>query len=139
MSLQDTKGQPASLSDAINMLMENPQIISSVASALGNMSQGGASATDKASTPDVEKTEVPPVDRTPASIDLSSLISSISPLISGTSQDRQHSTYGKGSESRQREALLYALKPYVSQSRQDAIDYIIKISRMSEVLKTIGS
>lgn len=133
MSVQDTKGPPSSLSDAINMLMENPQIISSVAAALGNMSQNSDNAAAS-----YRKEEEAPSD-TPAASDLSSLISSLTPLMSDAIGGRSHSSPAKKTESGQREALLYALKPYVSQSRQEAIDYIIRISRMSEVLKTIGS
>ncbi len=36
-----------------------------------------------------------------------------------------------------RAALLCAMKPYLSQDRQNAIDYIIKISRLGDILKTL--
>ncbi len=36
-----------------------------------------------------------------------------------------------------RAALLCAIKPYLSQDRQNAIDYIIKISRLGDILKTL--
>ena len=36
-----------------------------------------------------------------------------------------------------RSALLCAMKPYLSQDRQNAIDYIIKLSRLGDILKTL--
>ncbi len=36
-----------------------------------------------------------------------------------------------------RAALLCAMKPYLSQDRQNAIDYIIKLSRLGDILKTL--
>lgn len=40
-------------------------------------------------------------------------------------------------ESDSRSALLCALKPYLSRDRQNAIDYIIKLSRLGDILKTL--
>jgi hypothetical protein len=36
-----------------------------------------------------------------------------------------------------RAALLCAMKPYLSRDRQNAIDYIIKLSRLDDILKTL--
>ncbi len=36
-----------------------------------------------------------------------------------------------------RTALLCAMKPYLSQERQNAIDYIVKLSRLGDILKTL--
>lgn len=36
-----------------------------------------------------------------------------------------------------RAALLCAMKPYLSPTRQTAIDYIIKLSRLGDILKTL--
>ena len=36
-----------------------------------------------------------------------------------------------------RAALLCAMKPYLSRDRQNAIDYIIKLSRLGDILKTL--
>ena len=40
-----------------------------------------------------------------------------------------------GAESRT--ALLCAMKPYLSRDRQNAIDYIVKIGRLGDILKTL--
>ncbi len=137
----DSPAQP-SLSDAINKLMANPEIISMVASTLGNMN-----------APQPEKTEQPPkpeeasaekvtseVSALPApqgagAPDLGELIKGIAPMMSRLSGGEK-----RGSQSREadrREALLCALKPYVSDGRREAIDYIIRISQVSDLLKNI--
>jgi len=36
-----------------------------------------------------------------------------------------------------RAALLCAMKPYLSHNRQNAVDYIIKLSRLGDILKTL--
>ena len=36
-----------------------------------------------------------------------------------------------------RTALLCAMKPYLSSDRQNAIDYIVKLSRLGDILKTL--
>ena len=36
-----------------------------------------------------------------------------------------------------RAALLCAMKPYLSRDRQEAIDYILKLSRLGDLLKTL--
>jgi hypothetical protein len=40
-------------------------------------------------------------------------------------------------DSSRRAALLCAMKPYLNRERQDTIDYIIKISRLGDVLKSL--
>lgn len=137
MPTQDIKAPPSSLSDAINMLMENPAIISSVASALGNLSSVNEGQTESAPAQDESavKAEAPQSPQP----DLSSLVSTLTPLMSGLSGSKNSGRSRGSTETDRREALLYALKPYVSEGRREAIDYIIRISRMSEVLKTIQS
>ena len=136
MSTQDTKQPPSSLSDAINMLMENPSIISSVASALGNLSVSGDSQATNTVAEAQNEPDAGKEARASPPPDLSALAATLTPLMSGrrNSERRQGET-----DADRREALLCALKPYVSEGRREAIDYIIRISRMSEALKTIQS
>lgn len=42
-----------------------------------------------------------------------------------------------GREAECRNALLCAMKPYLSSDRQHAIDYIIKLSRLGDILRTL--
>ena len=131
-----------SISDAINKLMANPEIISTVAAALGNMNaQGKASLTAE----DTDKEDSPTVtdegaDEKSAQAgshsDLGELVKSLTPVIT-TLKNTSHPSVQKNSEAARREALLCALKPYVSEGRREAIDYIIRISQVSDILKNI--
>ena len=57
----------------------------------------------------------------------SSIVTEVSrPQASPASHGRDHRT-----------ALLCAMKPYLSDDRQRAIDYILKLSRLGDILKTL--
>ena len=43
--------------------------------------------------------------------------------------------HSRGADSRT--ALLCAMKPYLSDERRNAVDYIVKLSRLGEILKTL--
>ncbi len=85
---------------------------------------------------------------------LPELISVISPLMSGLSSQSTSggatdtlraaispvsavSNNNVNREQQNRAALLCALKPYLKKERQDAIDYMIKLSRLGDILKTL--
>lgn len=85
---------------------------------------------------------------------LPDLISVVSPLLSGLSLggnatapsspslQSQAKPTGAITQTQSREvqnsnALLCALKPYLKKERQDAIDYMIKLSRLGDILKTL--
>ena len=143
MPTSESVGTPPSLSDAVTRLMENPEIISKVAAALGNMSAPKAVSSD-ASEKEVEDTVASAESKnTDASPDLSALVSKLAPIMSGlsgsgvsTPSDRKNEF---SSDLRRREELLCALKPYVSDGRREAIDYIIRISRVSELLRNYNA
>ena len=57
-------------------------------------------------------------------------------LISG-SDNKSAPTRTLGREAECRNALLCAMKPYLSSDRQNTIDYIVKLSRLGDILKTL--
>lgn len=72
------------------------------------------------------------------------LIDGMQPRESGSSVQNQQSVpamSGKPTSSQkpcdQRSALLYAMKPYLKQDRQEAIDYIVKLSKLGDILKSL--
>lgn len=141
-NVEQKVASPPSLSDAIEKIMANPQLISMVASTLGAMKNAEEKkSADTAAEPE----EVSPVseDKESASAmavpeqmpDLSALVSSLAPMMSklgGSSANGYHKEFRAAND---REALLCALKPYVSAGRREAIDYIIRISQISDVLR----
>lgn len=127
------------ISSAITKLMEHPELISMVASALGN--NGDKSDTEQQSIPtepisedtqevSSEKNEDTPVSSsTPLSGDA---VATLMPMLSKLSS---FSGNGKSGRSAFRhEQLLCALKPYVSPGRCQAIDYILRISQISGLI-----
>ena len=117
--LTDTgKGMP-NLSDAIDQIMAHPEWITMVASALGR------SPTEKEESKGSEAEAVSvPSDSTDA-------MASLTPMLSKLSKIKEPDLKGKST----RGDLLCALKPYLSPGRQEAIDYMIRISQISDLLK----
>ena len=110
------------ISAAIGKLMEHPELISMVASTLGQSSNSVPKAAQVSNTPQQSDTEV----QTQPPDALASLIPMLSKMSGAMSKD--------GIKDVPHAQLLCALKPYVSESRQSAIDYILKISQMSSIM-----
>ena len=123
------------LSEAIGKIMEHPELISMVASVLGGTppSQGDQNSNPSPPAPQVEAskaTESAPVSGAPPA----DIMASIAPMLSRLSTIGSQSNKDIGLDAKHRQ-LLCALKPYLSDSRKSAIDYILKISQMSGLLK----
>ena len=117
------------ISSAIGKIMEHPELISMVASALGgNVREATAvSANEAESDSDSEVQN----DSTP-SFPSADAVATILPMLKGLSLGGGGKGSGKGGF--RHEQLLCALKPYVSHSRGQAIDYILRISQISGLL-----
>ena len=129
---------PFSISDAIEKLRANPEIISMVASALsGSAPQKGDDVTSANDDIGAQDTEKERNDVPVSAVSKGDLISSLAPLLSSMNTGTGKSISQKEHSSRRsdRETLLYALKPYVNKNRQTAIEYVIRISQISEMLK----
>jgi hypothetical protein len=121
-----------SISDAIAMLKEDPSIISTIASALSSNDSSEADKVDEAK-PSHTSPAILGAHQGEFNLDkLPEIISVISPMLSG----KQSQPHSKASDDN-RTALLYALKPYLSSGRQEIIDSIIKISKVSEMIKRL--
>ena len=141
MSAPEFNSTSPSLSDAINKLMANPEIISTVASALGNMNIQGAGAppsdskvSENKQNDDSIKADVN-TEQAPGSPDLGEIVKGLAPVMSRLRGRSAQSRDNRDSD--RREALLCALKPYVNDGRKEAIDYIIRISQISDILRNI--
>ena len=118
-------------SSAIDGILSNPEMlsmISSMADKLKNASGDQAAV----STPVAE--EPTATESTPASTEgvggMSDMLGALAPLLS-SELSRPSPADDK------RACLLRALKPYLSEGRSEAIEYIIKFSRLSELLKRL--
>ena len=73
---------------------------------------------------------------------LPQMMSAMAPLLSGM-QGKGHGGKGeaeekKGGDAERRRRLLAALKPYLSHQRKDAIDSILKVTEMTDLLGQLG-
>ena len=122
------------ISEAVGRLLENPALLQSVASALGlgNDAPSKATASDtpeQASSEDTSAGTPEVAEASAAPADMSSVMASVLPALS---------KLASGGGDCRHEKLLFALKPYLSPSRRTAVDYIVKISKMSELVKGLG-
>ncbi len=131
---ESTVPQADKISEAVGKLLENPSLLQNVASALGlGMSDGTKSDTDKSTeggsaVPDIgDLSDAVAASASPDG--MGDMMSAVLPLISKLSH---------GGGKCRHESLLCALKPYLSPSRREAVDYVLKISKMSDLVKGIG-
>lgn len=142
---QENTGAPLQISDAIDRLLANPELLSSVASAIGVQPPTNAKADDKevaseqksAENEDNTDESSETASAEPATKDIAAklpdLMANAAPILAALSGG------GKGGKipDDDRTRLLCALKPYVNPHRKEAIDTIVNLARISEVIKTI--
>ena len=63
-------------------------------------------------------------------------VSAVAPLLRGVLGGGKGEGEGKGKCSR-REALLLALKPYLSGERCEAVDYLIRLARVGDAIRAL--
>lgn len=135
---------PPNFSEMLDKVLSNPEIISTVAAAL---SKGGEETTanndESAKTLDVSEDgeinqekvknegETPSPDIAVMMQRLPEVMKIVGPMMSRGG--------GKGVSklNDKRTCLLNAIKPYLNPHRCEAIDYIIRFSELSELIKTI--
>lgn len=120
-------GLPEGISAALDKLLANPQLMGMVASALKD-STPAPSAQQNVSEDTVP--EVTTVSATPSDTPVFSP-DAILPLIGKLSRTSDSAGNAK------HEALLCAIKPYLNPKRCQAIDGIIRISKMSAIVKQL--
>ena len=108
-------------SDLLSSLLSSPELISKLPTIISTvkplLEMLGTSARQSASAP-----QAAPVAATPEK---------------GGGQLPVAARGGERGGNAHRSALLCALKPYLSSDRRQAIDYIIKLDRLGDVLKTL--
>lgn len=114
-----SSGAQNPMGDVLSSLLSNPDLLAKLPSLLSSMKPildmlGGMGGTGTAQT-SAAASPLPGAQNEPAS-----------------AQDKSSD---KKSDSRT--ALLCAMKPYLSPDRQNAIDYIVKIGRLGDILKSL--
>ena len=127
-----TDAEPQSspqISEAIDKILANPELIGAVASALGGLKHG---AENNAANGEKEESDAVSAS---AGVPTAELISSLAPMISAMQKTQSVS---KGDLSGDRRAcLLMALKPYLCRERCEAIDYMVRLGKLSELFRTL--
>ena len=113
------------ISDAINRIMEHPELISMVASALGGKGEGESEKNDENSS------ALPVVADVANDSQATPSIAALAPMLEKL---RTLGTTDKKGSAGKHEQLLCALKPYLCDSRRDAVDFILKISQFSGLM-----
>ena len=123
-SVQKGGAENEKLSSALNEIFSNPQMLSAISSMAQNLKSNAPSPT--------------PAEQSNSTNEANT--TSPSPAISDKLPDLLNmlSSNGSGYKQNHRSELLCALKPYLSQSRADAIDKIIRFSELSSVLKNLS-
>ena len=115
----------SAISSAIAKLKEHPEIISAVASALAGGSEQSAPAEETTEQVSGAGATGIPMEK------LSEIISTIGPMLS----DTQFKSEIKGSREDHRYALLFALRPYLSDGRREMVDYVLRFGRIGDLIK----
>lgn len=119
-------GKGDALSSALGAMLSNPEMLG-VISSLAKELKEGSQMQAEAKEPEIELSSPPSA----AENDMSALVGKLAPLLSGASS----ATSKKEDD---RACLLRALKPYLSEGRSEAIDYIIKFSVLAKALKNLS-
>ncbi len=134
------QGEKDGFSAALDGILSNPEMLSMISSMAQKLKSGATESDVEAETrtpspppqEQREKSEEAAPTQSAGAIpaSLPDMLGSLAPLLSGE----------LGSPSREnndRACLLRALKPYMSEGRSEAIEYIIKFSRLTELLKRL--
>ncbi len=124
-------------SKTLESILSNPDMLSMVSSMAEQLKSGGAisAVPTEVGTAEVSEPQEASSNDTfgPESVQASaavSKLSSLAPLLSGLG--------GASPTNSRRDCLLHALEPYLSDGRREAIETIIKISKISDVLRHLN-
>ena len=117
----------ARISGAISKLLEHPELIGMIGSVL-------ASPPTVNEAPSEEPTQA--AEGAIAAGGGGDMLTRLAPMLSKLQGASKSISRGDGDHDR--ECLLIALKPYLSKERREAIDQMLRISRISEILKNMS-
>lgn len=131
-------------SAALTNILSNPEMLSTITSLAQSLKNSSNQSPDEKSvdsipteavstehTADYDSTEAYAASTPNINPDLGNMLMKLAPLLSGTNE-----VHSKKEDDRS--SILRALKPYLSPSRCEAVDYIIKFSNISKLLKNLS-
>jgi len=135
MENNNQNGNPAEM---LSSLLGNEDFLARLTPVLETLKSSGITASP-AQAPNGEETPNPPAAELPAPptlppelmAKLPDLVATLAPVLHGE-QSPKKPNHDK------RTALLLALRPYLSQNRCEAIDYITRIGKLGDVIKNLN-
>lgn len=125
------------LSDMIGRLMSNPEVMKIIGSMAGKSQKTTEESPNDESDVSVSVSENASA-LTDTSTKLPDVISALSPMLSGIASLKSDKPPKLSPKDERRACLLRAIKPYVSHGRSEAIDYMIQLSRITELMKNLN-
>lgn len=116
---------PDALSSTLGAILSNPDMLGMISSLAKDLRDSSQSRAD-VEAPASESISPSP----PAESDVGALIGRLAPLLSAAPASSKKED--------DRACLLRALKPYLSEGRGEAIDYIIKFSVLAKALRKLS-
>lgn len=122
--MQDGALDDSRISGAISRILEHPELIGMIGSVLATPPSAKEEASEQPTQANVSNVAAGGGD----------MLRGLAPMLrelQGASKSLPHGDA-------RRESLLIALKPYLSKERCEAIDQMLRISRISEILKNMS-
>lgn len=123
-----TNSNSHDISGILGELLSNKELMSKISEIAGNTKPQENTNTETTPTSAVSIDSL--LSNPDMMAKLPEVISAIKPLMSGTKSDEK-----KSPQFDKRMGLLMAMKPYLSPKRCEAIDYIVRMSKLSETVK----
>lgn len=140
MTRPDSNQTQNALPDLLGKLMSDPGLMQRMGEIVKTASDSHMQAGEDTSAK--LGTSAPPLDglsallSNPALLEkLPSMLATVGPLLAGASSPIERRE--EKSSASQRDALLLALKPFLSQGRREAVDSILRLARLGEVLQQL--
>ena len=130
--MTDNQGTPSpdGIPELLNTILLNREVMDKISAIVGTPSKDGNSkSTDTTATGPESILSDPSI-----MAKLPEVISVLRPMLGNVGHEKEHTKSPPHAGDR-RMALLFALKPYLSPRRCEAIDYITRISRLGDVMK----
>ena len=113
------------ISGAISRILEHPELIGMIGSVLASPPSAKEETSDQSTQATAIETSADGGG---------DMLAKLAPMLKGLQGVSKSLPHGD----ERRERLLIALKPYLSKERCEAIDQMLKISRISEILKNMS-
>ncbi|MBQ8141197.1 MAG: hypothetical protein IJ038_05845 [Clostridia bacterium] len=143
-SAEEKSSAPPNLASMIDGILANPELITMVASALGPMLKNQSTAEEnKAEEKNTDKTETEEAVPTSSSVSgadekLPDFVAALAPMIASMQKSASLPSSKASHGADRRSCLLLALKPYLCKERCEAIDYMVKLGKLSEVFRHLN-